>query len=108
MCPRMTLKNRVGGRIGVSCAVCDVGSLRISVTSAIDVSKVEGRRTGKVSYDLSCIAPVICLGMTHALAPCLALVSGLERDIKGRRIAALRPVAPPEMAQEREEGRLVT
>lgn len=98
MCPRMTLKNRMGGGIGVCCVACDVDSLRISVMSAFDVSKVEGRRTGKVSYDLSCIAPVICFGMTHALAPRLALVSGLKRDIKGRRIAALRPVAPPQMA----------
>lgn len=42
MCPRMTLKNRVGGGIGVSCVVCDVGCLRIPVMSAIDVSKVGG------------------------------------------------------------------
>lgn len=108
MCPRMTLKNRVGGGIGVSCVVCDLGSLRTSVMSAIDVSIVEGRRTGKVTYDLSCITPVICFRMTDALAPRLALVSGLKRDIKGGRIAALRPVAPPEMAHEHEKGRLVT
>lgn len=42
MCPRKTLKNRVGGGIGVSCVVCDVGCLRIPVMSAIDVSKVGG------------------------------------------------------------------
>lgn len=46
--------------------------------------------------------------MAYTLAPRLALVSGLKRDIKGRRIAALRPVAPPEMAHEHEEGRLTT
>lgn len=42
MCPRKTLKNRVGGGIEVSCVVCDVGSLRIPVMSARDVSKVGG------------------------------------------------------------------
>lgn len=48
MCPRMTLKNRVGGGIGVSCVVCDLGSLRTSVMSAIDVSKVGGEKNWKV------------------------------------------------------------
>lgn len=46
--------------------------------------------------------------MAYALAPRIALVSSLKRDIKGRRIAALRPIAPPEMAHEHEEGRLTT